>query len=39
MIVIPGAEKLAQISSLGDVVRHLRTTIGTIEHAKLDADL
>ena len=39
MVIVPGAEKPAKIGSWDDVVKRLRTTIGTTEHAKLDADL
>ena len=39
MVIIPGAEKLVKIASLGDEVKYPRTTIGTMKYAKLETDL
>ena len=38
-VVLPGQEKPPKLPSLGDVVKRLCTTIGTMEHARLDTGL
>ena len=38
-VILPGQEKPPKLPSLGDVVKSLCITIGTMEHARLDTGL
>ena len=38
-VILLGQEKLPKLPSLGDVVKCIHTTIGTMEHARLDTGL